>query len=155
MSFSTNRMQFHLLKRNTPNRTKKRIGRGGIRGKTSGRGHKGQKQHGGTPRPEMRDLIKRLPKRRGYGKNRARTINSGRVETAVVNVGSLSEKFSQGELINPATLIKSGLVKARGGKTPPMKVLADGPITDKFSFEGVKVSSTARAKIEKAGGTIK
>ena len=56
---------------------KRRVGRGGKRGKTSGRGHKGQRQHGGHGvRPELRDMIKKLPKLRGHGINRSRTVNS-------------------------------------------------------------------------------
>jgi large subunit ribosomal protein L15 len=68
-------MQAHTLKRNTPNKKTPRVGRGGVRGKTSGRGTKGQKARSGRKmRPEMRDLIKKIPKLRGHGKNRARTI---------------------------------------------------------------------------------
>ena len=54
-------MQTHELKRRTPNRKTKKVGRGGLRGKTSGRGHKGQKQHGGHGiRAEIRDQIKKI-----------------------------------------------------------------------------------------------
>ena len=63
-------MQFHTLKRKTPNHKKKTVGRGGTRGKTSGRGTKGQNARAGRKkRPELRDFIKRVPKLRGRGKN--------------------------------------------------------------------------------------
>ncbi len=60
-------MQIHELKRKTENRKKKYIGRGGRRGKTCGRGTKGQNARAGRKkRPEIRDIIKKLPKKRGY-----------------------------------------------------------------------------------------
>jgi large subunit ribosomal protein L15 len=63
-------MQFNNLKKNKSNRKAKQVGRGGTRGKTSGRGTKGQNARSGRKkRPEMRDIIKRLPKLRGRGKH--------------------------------------------------------------------------------------
>ncbi len=63
-------MQFHTLKRHTPNKKSKQVGRGGTRGKTSGRGTKGQNARAGRKkRPELRDFIKRVPKLRGRGKS--------------------------------------------------------------------------------------
>lgn len=63
-------MQFHSLKRKTPNKKSRQVGRGGTRGKTSGRGTKGQNARAGHKnRPELRDFIKRIPKLRGRGKN--------------------------------------------------------------------------------------
>lgn len=62
-------MQFHTLKRKTPNTKGRQVGRGGTRGKTSGRGTKGQNARAGRKkRPELRDVIKRVPKLRGRGK---------------------------------------------------------------------------------------
>jgi large subunit ribosomal protein L15 len=61
-------MQFHSLKRKTPNKRSRQVGRGGTRGKTSGRGTKGQNARAGRKkRPELRDFIKRIPKLRGRG----------------------------------------------------------------------------------------
>ena len=95
-------MQIHNLKTSTPRKTAKRIGRGGKRGKTSGRGGKGQTARtGNSGRPEMRDVIKRLPKLRGYGKNRARTVNSERVLPSVVNVRALRRHLLQGVRLHP------------------------------------------------------
>jgi len=63
-------MQFHTLKRKTPNHKSKQVGRGGTRGKTAGRGTKGQNARAGRKkRPEIRDVIKRVPKLRGRGKS--------------------------------------------------------------------------------------
>lgn len=65
-----NSMQFHNIKRKTPNKKSKQVGRGGTRGKTSGRGTKGQNARAGRKkRPELRDFIKRVPKLRGRGKS--------------------------------------------------------------------------------------
>jgi large subunit ribosomal protein L15 len=147
-------MQLHNLKRNTPNREKKRIGRGGKRGKTSGRGHKGQKQHGGTPRPEMRDIIKRLPKLRGYGKNRARSVNSDKPDYQVVNVSSLNEHFEDGALVTAETLKSLKLVRFSGTTKPKIKILGTGLISKKLIVKGLAFSATAKEKIEKAGGSI-
>ena len=147
-------MQLHELKRNTPNKSKKRIGRGGKRGKTSGRGHKGQKQHGGTPRPEMRDIIKRIPKLRGHGKNRARTVNSGRQEVQVVNVNKIGSVFAEGSSVTPETLKSAGLVRFYGKKRPRVKILGTGNISKKIKVEGISVSDSARDKITKVGGSI-
>lgn len=62
-------MQFHSLKRKTPNKKSQQVGRGGTRGKTAGRGTKGQNARSGRKkRPELRDVIKRVPKLRGRGK---------------------------------------------------------------------------------------
>ena len=148
-------MQLHEIKRKTANRSKMTIGRGGKRGKTSGRGHKGQKAHGGHGiRSEMRDIIKRIPKLRGHGKNRARTVNSSKIKSIIVNVALLEKKLEKGFKVTPATLVGAGLVKTRGGKTPVVKILGVGDIKKSFSFENCLVSKTAKEKIEKAGGTI-
>lgn len=63
-------MQFHTLKVKTKRRRARQVGRGGTRGKTSGRGTKGQNARAGhKKRPELRDFIKRIPKLRGRGKS--------------------------------------------------------------------------------------
>lgn len=63
-------MQLHTLKSRTPRKSSAQVGRGGKRGKTSGRGTKGQNARAGRKkRPEIRDFIKRFPKLRGRGKN--------------------------------------------------------------------------------------
>lgn len=63
-------MQFHNLQSKTKRKKSRQVGRGGTRGKTSGRGTKGQNARAGhKKRPEMRDIIKRVPKLRGRGKS--------------------------------------------------------------------------------------
>ena len=148
-------MQLHELKRNTPNKKKTTIGRGGKRGKTSGRGHKGQRAHGDHGvRPEMRDIIKRIPKLRGYGKNRARTVNSSRVRPVVVNVSVLEKAFKKGEKITPTVLVEQGIVSKKRGSVPTVKILGVGILTKSITVTDCLVSKTAKEKIEKTGGSI-
>ena|SRR3989344_3863951 len=79
-----NRMQFHSLKRKTPNKKSKAVGRGGKRGKTSGRGTKGQNARAGHKnRPELRDFIKRVPKLRGRGKSSLKSLQTKLVGEAL------------------------------------------------------------------------
>ena len=148
-------MQLHQLKPTTTLKSAKRIGRGGKRGKTSGKGGKGQTARaGGRPRPELRDMIKRLPKRRGFGKNRARTVNNEKVVPFIVNIGVLSAKFEDKAEITPKAIVLSGLVRTKAGTAPTFKILGNGEVTKKLSFKGCLVSASARAKIEAAGGTV-
>ena len=148
-------MQLHELQPNTKRQTKKRVGRGGKRGKTSGRGHKGQKARAGnSTRPEMREIIKKIPKLRGFGKNRAKTVNAERVLAVPVNVSALSEAFKDGATVSPKTLVAAKIVSTRGKTMPKVKILGNGELTIKVTVTGCAVSKTAREKIEKAGGTV-
>ncbi|MAQ59271.1 50S ribosomal protein L15 [bacterium] len=149
-------MQLHELKPTTPRKTAKRIGRGGKRGKTSGKGHKGQKARAGnSTRPEMRELIKKLPKLRGHGVNRARTVNAERVLPVVVNVSALDAAFDAGATVNPKTIVAAGLVATSRKKAPAVKILGNGEINKKLNVEDCQVSGSAKAKIEAAGGSVK
>ena len=148
-------MQIHQLKRKNSNIKRAQVGRGGTRGKTSGRGHKGQKARAGRKlRPEWRDIIKRLPKRRGYGKNRASSYNSGNVKPQTVNISVLEQEFSAGDSVTTSSLLEKGLVKKRGGKYPTVKILAKGDLNKKLIMVDLAVSGGAKQKIEKAGGSI-
>lgn len=148
-------MQLHELQRENPNRDKKRVGRGGKRGKTSGRGHKGQKARAGTGmRPAIRDMIKKLPKLRGHGKNRGRTINSGVYKPQVVNVAKLEALFEAGDTVTPAMLLAKGAVSRAKGRTPEVKILGQGTLSKKLKVEGCTVSATAKQLIEAAGGSV-
>ncbi len=148
-------MQLHELKPTSVKKTAKRIGRGGKRGKTSGRGGKGQTARAGNSmRPEMRDQIKKLPKLRGHGKNRARTVNSERVLAVVVNLSKVEAVFANGEIVSARTLVAKKVISTVSGKAPAVKILGTGEITKKLKFENCQMSETAKAKIEKAGGTV-
>jgi len=145
----------HSLTKSKTQKTKRRVGRGGKRGKTSGHGHKGQKQHGGHGiRPEMRDMIKKLPKLRGHGKNRARTVNSSKVAYTPVNLSQLEEVFANGDTVNPTTLVEKKVVSSRSGKAPKVKILGRGELSKKVTIEKCALSQTAKAAVEKAGGSV-
>jgi large subunit ribosomal protein L15 len=148
-------MQLHELKPTAVRKTTKRIGRGGKRGKTSGRGGKGQTARtGNSTRPEMRDFIKKLPKLRGHGKNRARTVNSERELAIAVNLNKIELAFKAGDVVSPKSLVAAGVISTVRRKAPMVKVLATGEITKKITIEGCQVSKAAQEKIEKAGGTV-
>lgn len=148
-------MQLHDIQRSHPNKRAKRVGRGGVRGKTSGRGTKGQKARSGHRiRPEMRDTIKKIPKRRGTGKNRARTVHSDRVEPVVVNLTAIERLFGPGEIVNPKTLREKGLIRIKKGKTVPVKILGMGDVTKGLRIGRCLISKSAREKVEKAGGSV-
>lgn len=148
-------MQLHSLKPHTRRAKSPRVGRGGKRGKTSGRGTKGQKARSGRKmRPEMRDLIKKLPKRRGYGKNRSRTVRADRVVYAPVNLATLETVFSAGDTVTPTVLVERGIVRARSGRAPQVKILGTGELSKKLSVTGCRASLSAKKAIEAAGGSI-
>ncbi len=150
-------MQLHEIKTNKKHADKKaqRVGRGGKRGKTAGRGTKGQKARAGRKlRPEMRDIIKKIPKLRGYGKNRAKSINSSKVKHTPVNIEVLNRVFSSGDTINIDTLIEKAVVETKSGKKPQVKILAKGELDKALTIEALPVSSKAKELIEKAGGKI-
>ena len=148
-------MQLHELKPTAPRKTAKRIGRGGKRGKTSGRGGKGQTARtGNSTRPEMRDFIKKLPKLRGHGVNRSRTVNGERVRPVVVNLSKLEAAFAAGDTVSPKTLVAAKVIETIAKRVPKVKILATGELTKKLMVEGCELSETAKAKIEKAGGTV-
>ena len=143
-------MQLHQIKRKNPNKKAIQIGRGGKRGKTSGKGHKGQNARAGTSkRPEMRDIIKKLPKKRGY------RFKSFQVRPVVINLELIEKNFSNGAVVNPTALLEKLLVAKDNGKVPTIKILSRGEITKKVSVLGCLFSKTTKEKIEKAGGEIK
>ncbi len=87
-------MQIHNLKRIHKNKKDRIVGRGGKHAKTSGRGGKGQTARAGNKRrPELRDIIKKLPKNRGY---QFKSINKMLILTKdkLVNEGDKRESFS-------------------------------------------------------------
>lgn len=142
-------MELNTLKRQHPNKKSQQVGRGGTRGKTSGRGGKGQTARAGNKRrPEIRDIIKKLPKLRGY------RFNSASIKATPVNVSDLNI-FDTGAVVNPASLFEKNLIRRVGGNFPHVKILGTGELSKKLSITDCKVSASARTKIEKAGGNIK
>ncbi len=144
-------MQLHELQRKTQRKTVKRKGRGRAsgKGKTSGRGTKGQKARAGHRiRPDVREQLKKLPKLRGY------SFASIKAKPHVVNVAALEKFFSAGDAVNPKVLLERGIARARTGTIPAVKILGEGEVTKSFTVTGCMVSSSAKQKIEKAGGPV-
>ena len=138
-------MQWHELKLNNTHKKAKRIGRGGKRGTTSGRGQKGQASRAGHRiRPALRDLMIRIPKRRGFkNKSLSQAFH-------VISLGALS-KVTSNE-ITPETMHEAGVIrKAHKNK---VKILGEGEVKKALTIKGVKVSKSAQEKIEKAGGQV-
>ncbi len=130
------------------NKAKMRVGRGpgSGKGKTSGRGHKGHKaRQAGETNPGFEGgqmpMYRRLPKR-GF-------TNPFKVIAQPVNVKDLAG-LSATE-VNPDTLFAAGLISKRD---VPVKLLGSGDATRAYAVAGVKVSASARTKIEQAGGKI-
>jgi large subunit ribosomal protein L15 len=142
-------MKINDLARKNPNYKRRSIGRGGKRGKTSGRGTKGQDSRSGRKkRPELRDFIKRIPKLRGYA------FKSFAPRSVPVSLSTLEKTFKAGDRVEPATLISSGVVERTEGNFPRIKILSNGEITKKLIVSGCEVSASAKAAIEKAGGKV-
>ncbi|WP_456385628.1 50S ribosomal protein L15 [Desulfolithobacter sp.] len=131
-------------------KNKKRVGRGqgsGL-GKTAGRGHKGARSRSGyTAKPGFEGgqmpLHRRLPKR-GF-------TNIFKKEYALVSLSDL-DRFEAGSVVNRQALLEAGVIKKKDNL---VKVLANGEITKSITLEVDKISGSARAKIEAAGGTVK
>jgi large subunit ribosomal protein L15 len=142
----------NTLKRKNPNKKHRQVGRGGKRGTTSGKGTKGQKSRSGhRMRPELRDIIKKLPKLRGRGKN----INTSiQLKAVGVNLATLEANFKANETITAKALVDKKLVRRVGGKNPIVKILGKGELSKALSIKGLLVSATAKEAIAKAGGTV-
>ncbi len=146
-------MQINDLKPRTKRMKTGIVGRGGKRGKTSGRGGKGQTARAGNKRrPELRDLIKKLPKLRGRGKN---SFKGFQLANQAVNLDVIEMTYQNGETVSPTTLVAKGILKLWKGNAPQVKILGMGELSKKVSVERAAVSAGAKAKIEKAGGQVK
>ena len=132
-------------------KARKRIGRGNAsgHGTTAGRGTKGQLSRSGGGKGAgfeggQQPLAMRLPKLPGF-------TNRNRVEYAPVNVSRLEEKFADGDTVDTASLIAAGIIKR---EYELVKVLGNGEIIKKLTVKVDKVSASAKAKIEAAGGKV-
>ena len=143
-------MKLHELKPAEGSRKDKtRVGRGTGSGcgKTSGRGHKGQKaRSGGGVRPGFEGgqmpIYRRLPKR-GFK-------NIWRKEYAEVNVGTL-ENFEAESTVDAVALVEAGILK---NVLDGVRILGDGELTKKLNVKAQGFTKSAIKKIEAAGGTI-
>jgi large subunit ribosomal protein L15 len=135
-------------------KSRKRVGRGigSGKGKTSGRGVKGQKARAGVAikgfEGGQMPIIARLPKR-GFNCPSSHSFTVVNFETIE---RLLSEKkIKSGALINKELLVEVGVLKS---VTKKVKLLAKGSISEKFEFSLDAYSATAKEAVEKAGGKI-
>jgi large subunit ribosomal protein L15 len=147
-------MQLNTLKPKTDRRDVKRVGRGRAsgKGKTSGRGTKGQRARAGHKIwPNVREQLKKLPKLRGRG---IHGLHSFQMRPLIINLSTLEQAFNGGDTITPKILLERGIISARKGTTPAVKILGDGELAKKLVISGCTFSASAKEKIEKAGGSI-
>ena len=132
------------------NRRRKRLGRGtgsGL-GKTSGRGHKGQRSRSGASRHSQfqggaMPMFRRIPKR-GFNNRWAVTVFA-------VNVGQLNDAFDDGAEVTLEALAAKDLAE---GTFDEVKILGDGELTKKLTISAHRFSKSAEEKIAAAGGTV-
>ncbi len=136
-------------------RPKKRLGRGigSSKGKTCGRGHKGQKSRSGVAIKSFEGgqmpLYRRLPKR-GFNSL------SNKKDLAIINLSRIQEIITKqknilNNKINLASLQKSKLINKKHSK---LKLLGTGDLKQKFDIEVNSISKSAKEKIEKLGGKV-
>ena len=135
-------------------KNKKRLGRGigSTKGKTCGRGHKGQKSRSGVAIKSFEGgqmpLYRRLPKR-GFKSVKSKDI-------ALINLSKIQDTINRKKIllntiINLQNLQKLNLIKNKYRK---LKLLGSGDIKDKFDFEVNFISKSAKEKIEESGGKV-
>lgn len=134
------------------NKKRRIVGRGSSsgRGTTAGKGNKGQQSRSGGKtyigfEGGQMPLYRRIA-HRGFSNYPFKK------EFVVVNVTLLEEKYSAGETVNKETLLAKGLISKVDAL---VKILGTGDLTKKLTVEVDKVSASAKAKIEKAGGSVK
>jgi large subunit ribosomal protein L15 len=143
-------MQIHQLKPGK-RKDKKTVGRGGKRGKYSGKGNKGQKARSGASIDPLFEggrssLVERLKKVRGFKSRNAKKV--------VVKLEKLEKLFKNGDVISKETLLAAKLVNKTNVKNG-VKILSSGKITKKLTIaKEILLSQTAKDAIIKAGGTI-
>ncbi len=132
---------------------RKRIGRGGSRGGTSGKGHKGQKARSGGGiaiafEGGQMPLYRRLPKR-GFSNARFKNL------IEIVNLSHLDKVFNDGETVSKETLMAKGIIKGKSSKGKfILKILGNGPLTKKLIISADRFSKTAIKIIKENGGQV-
>ena len=142
-------MLLHNLTKITEKR--KRVGRGGKRGRYCGRGKEGQKSRTGSTselKPSFEGgqmpLVRRIP-RRGF-------TNVFKKNYSLVNLCDLEVHYQPGDVVNEATLREKGLVK--GQRAILIKVLGNGTLSKKLTVHAHAISGSAAQAIQNAGGSF-
>ena len=135
------------------NKKPKRVGRGSSSGlgSTAGKGNKGQQSRSGKAGPYVGFEGGQMPLYRRIA-HRGFSNYPCKKEYVCINLVELEAKFADGETVNKDTLKAKGMV---GKVVDGIKILGNGDLTKKLTVEVSKVSASAKAKIEKAGGSVK
>lgn len=148
-------MQLHQLSRSASTKNIQRVGRGGKRGTTSGRGQKGQKSRSGhRMRPAQRDILLRLAKRRGFAN---KPTSAPVVEiplSRLVSKVKLLQMGGSSVTVDLSVLKQLGFAPARAGLSAKFKIL--GPVPKKMApmaLRGVWASASVIKAITDAGGS--
>lgn len=147
---------FELSKLRSSGKSRKRVGRGGSRGRTSGRGHKGQSARSGGNVTRgfeggQMPLHRRLPKR-GFNNYNFQK------EFSIVNIQQLEHKFNDGDTVTVHSLIEVGIIQPRmsapdlKSKRVFVKILGHGTLQKKLIVQAHAFSANARIAVESAGG---
>ena len=96
-------------------------------------------------RPEVRDIIKKIPKRRGY------SFKSIEKKPVTISLTIIEKNFKNGDTVNSKALVEKNLITKGGRAYPQIKILSNGEITKKINFSGCIFSAQAKEKVEKAG----
>jgi large subunit ribosomal protein L15 len=141
---------FNLHAPEGANKKKRIIGRGqgSGRGTTAGKGNKGQKSRSGGKtyvgfEGGQMPLYRRLA-HRGFSNYPFKK------EVQIVNLVDIETHYEASETVDPASLIRKGLAKG----TVPVKVLGNGDLSKSLTFKVSAISTSAKEKIEKAGGSV-
>ena len=137
------------------NKNPKRVGRGSSSGlgSTAGKGNKGQQSRSGGKvyvgfEGGQMPLYRRIA-HKGFSNYPFKK------EYVCINLDQLEAKFNDGETVNKESLVAKGFVSKKASEKALVKILGNGDITKKLTVEVNKASASAKAKIEKAGGSVK
>lgn len=141
-------MQIHQIQPDHSPIKSRRRGRGGKRGTYSGKGMKGQKSRAGSKiKPQMRETILKLPKRRGVKFQRIPN------NATVISMKKIAAIFPEGGVITPKMLRGKGLIM-KSSKFIKIKLVGKDSVKKNYLIKGIAVSKSAKDVITKAGGSI-
>ena len=152
-------MDLHKLPKSKANPKSRRVGRGGKKGFSSGRGSKGQKARSGVHqgadfRGGDTPIWKLFPKRRGANKKtpiKHRFFQLRNADSAVFNLERIDKLFSAGDTVSVAVLRERRMIRPIQKK---IKILGQGVLTKPINFSGLKLSAQTKEKILQAGGRV-
>ena len=138
------------------NKKPKRVGRGSSSGlgTTAGKGNKGQQSRTGTGVPYVGFEGGQMPLYRRIA-HKGFSNYPFKKEYVCINLDQIEAKFNDGETVNKESLVAKGFVSKKASEKALVKILGNGDITKKLTVEVNKASASAKAKIEKAGGSVK